>query len=76
MFDNETKSKMCTTNFNIILNYYFSLWKISSNNNLKKYIKIVFEVYMLCNFRQRRQVLLQKPVAAASSRLYNIRDRF
>ena len=29
MFDNETKSKMCTTNFNIILNYYFSLWKIS-----------------------------------------------
>lgn len=43
MFNKETDSKMCTANFNIIMNYYFSLYKVSKNKNLKKYIEQIIK---------------------------------
>ena len=43
MFNEETQTKICTANFNIIMNFYFSLYKIKRTRNLKEYLEKIIE---------------------------------
>ena len=43
MLNEETQTRMCTANFNIIMNYYFSLYKVNKIKNLKEFLEKIIE---------------------------------